>query len=292
MSTDSKQAPDKKPHLSYSAISMLTKCPMQFEFRYIKGLKRAPAGVQMAIGTAVHKGAEATLKHKIQSGELLTAEDQQDATRDALNVAWDGDEKKDYDPVELTAEEKAVGADKTKAKAVDMSITLSDLHATELAPTIQPHTVEEMFRLEIAGAKYDLLGYLDVTEKLEPASGVLMKLRDLKTKGKSPNKGEAHDSMQFSIYALAMFTIYGVLPDTIVMDCLVKTKTPKLVQQFTTRSKADMIQMIQRIRITMQAIETGVFPPTDPNNWWCSKDWCGYHSICPFGGGSPLPVRG
>lgn len=289
---DSTSRQKKKPHLSYSGISMFTKCPMQFKFRYVDGLKRAPAGVQMTIGSAVHKGAEVTFKHKMKFNELLTPEDQNDATRDALIDAWDGDEEKDIDPVELTAEEKAIGKAKTKDKAIDIAVALSDLHAKELAPTIMPYTVEEKFRLEIDGAKYDLLGYLDVTERHDLGDGEVLKLRDLKTKGKSPSKGEADETLQFSIYALAMFTMHGKLPDAIVMDCLVKTKTPKLVQQHTTRTKPQMIQLLQRIRITLEAIETGVFPPTDPTNWWCGDKWCGYWSDCPFGGGTPLPTRG
>ena len=288
MSTETTQEKPKKPYLSYSAISTFTKCPLQFEFRYVKGMKKAPPGTQLAIGSAVHDMAELTLKHKMQNGEPLTVAAQKDAARDALLIAWKGDEEKDRDPVELTPEEKAVGAERTQGNAIDLAVTLAELHHTELATKLQPHSVEEKFRLEIDGSPYDLLGYIDVTEKPEQ----LVTLRDLKTKGKSPGKAEADESLQMTIYALAINSLYGHLPEDIVLDCLVKTKKPKYVEQHTTRTPEDLVRLLHRIRITIKALETGVYAPTDPSNWWCGEKWCGYWNDCPFGGGPALPVHG
>jgi len=36
--------------------------------------------------------------------------------------------------------------------------------------------------------------------------------------------------------------------------------------------------------VTLAAIKTGIFPPTNPDSWWCSEKWCGYwDDVCPFG---------
>jgi hypothetical protein len=54
--------------------------------------------------------------------------------------------------------------------------------------------------------------------------------------------------------------------------------------QESTRDAADIEQLKGRMALTLAAIQTGVFPPTNPDNWWCSERWCGYwDGICPFG---------
>ena len=47
-----------KPHLSASQLSMMARCPVQWEFRYAKGIK-SPPGVALLVGKATHVSVEA-----------------------------------------------------------------------------------------------------------------------------------------------------------------------------------------------------------------------------------------
>jgi len=66
------------------------------------------------------------------------------------------------------------------------------------------------------------------------------------------------------------------------LDYLVKTKTPKVVIQQTTRSEFQQMVMLRRIERAAEIIEKGAFMPANPSEWICSRKWCGYSNTCKF----------
>lgn len=258
-----------KPVLHQSQLSMLSKCGLQYEFRYVKGVL-APPGIAALIGTGTHAGAQANLRSKIATGALLPIEAVQEEARKGFANAWD------KEGVKLEDEEVVLGAEKVKGAAVDMVVRLATLHATELAPKLNPVKSEETWRLELKGYDVDLAGTTDVKEP--------DRVRDLKTAGKSPTADAADASEQLTIYALAERTLEGGSGDVAVaLDSLVKTKVPKLVTQESVRTDDDFREVLERVRRASRVIQTGAFYPADPSSWWCSAKWCGYWSQCPHG---------
>ena len=59
--------------LSPSKLDMLSKCGIQYEYRYVKGLK-IPPSVGMLEGRAIDKAASSILRHKLTEGSLPTDE--------------------------------------------------------------------------------------------------------------------------------------------------------------------------------------------------------------------------
>jgi hypothetical protein len=129
-------------------------------------------------------------------------------------------------------------------------------------------------------------------------------VRDTKTSSKSPAKsirdqiklgiapatailkpGDADDSDQLTAYALGRYIENGKLPDMMVLDYLVQTrgKTPKryYTPSYTRRTAEDIKVLQNRIISTVHAFYSGVFTPTSPTDWRCSRRWCGYFDICP-----------
>jgi len=265
--------PDEKPTIHQSQLSMLSRCGLQYQFRYMEGKVRRP-GVAMVVGTATHRAVEENLEHKINFGELLSAEEVMDKASDAFDATWLGDEP------ELSEKELSVGKKTTKGKAKDDSIKLSRLHRVGIAPVLEPETVEEKFRLELTGRPVDLAGTIDIVEKKSDGGYVV---RDTKTSGKTPSADTAEQSNQLTVYSLAVEAMRGKRPDKVTLDYLVKLKTPKSVILESTRDDNDYQRLMMLVDSATRVIETGSFMPAPADAWWCGEHWCGYWNECPFG---------
>ena len=265
----------KKPSLSDSALNMLYRCGQQFYYRYVEG-KKIPPGIAQVIGRATHGSIHLDLQHKIDKGELRSADEVADTARDGVNGAW-------QEGVRLVEDELKEGANKLKGEAVDQAVTLSVLHHDQLAPAIEPVQVERFFRLELQGYPMDLVGRIDIEEAET--------IRDTKTASKSPQEDEAHESDQLTIYALGKKVTTGSMPTRLYLDHLIRTKSPKVVVQETERTDADFKRIFRLIERGTEVIEKGAFMP-NPDWWGCSDRWCGYWSdTCPFGRRKAVSVR-
>ena len=260
---------EKKPEIHPSRMDTMARCPKQYEFRYEEGLK-LPPGAAAYIGTGTHAAVEADLTAKKDTGKLLTIEEVRDIAAESVKAEWQGE------PPRLSDDEKDIGSKTIEGRSVDMAISLAGLHHVAFAPMIVPTHVERPWVLELKDFPFNLAGRLDVQE----ADAV----RDTKTAGKSPQSNAAHRSVQLTAYSLAVKTIDGVNPKEVSLDVLVKTKTPKPVRVVSSRSDADYRIFLLQVEAMAKVIESGAYYPTHPDNWICSKKWCGYYeSVCPFG---------
>ncbi len=265
----------RKPHFSDTQLTMLARCPKQYEFRYIEGIK-APPGVAQLIGTATHKSIAMNLIEKRDKGALLPEAAVSEIAVESLKNEWSGQE-----PV-LQEDEKEAGVEKTKGEAIDTAAKLSLLHHHDLAPKIEPVHVERLFRLELKNFPRDLIGYIDIQE---PKT-----IRDVKTSSKSPAADEADKSLQLTLYGLAAKVVDGVAPSSYALDYLVKKKAPEAKTLTTERTDEDFKNLLRRVEVASKLVESGIFYPTDPSNWWCSARWCGYYDRCEFGARKKVTV--
>lgn len=69
------------------------------------------------------------------------------------------------------------------------------------------------------------------------------------------------------------------------MDCLVKNKKPKLVEQAYTVEECDLIEVERMYPLVQQAIRAGLFLP-NRSNFMCSRKYCAFWRACQreFGG--------
>jgi hypothetical protein len=226
----------------------------------------------MIVGTGVHASSAKDLTAKRDTGALLSAEAVSEAAFDSVNAEW-------QKPVGvmLDDEEKLLGEKRVRGEAVDAAVKLARLHHGELAPKINPKHIERGFIAPLKDRPFDLGGTIDLQE-------VDGRLWDLKTRKASPPAGLADASIDLSLYGVAAWSLDGAPPRELVMAFLVKTKTPKIKLQRTTRNRAAYDALLLRVDLVNEAIESGVFLPCNPENWWCSKAYCGYYvDICPFG---------
>jgi putative RecB family exonuclease len=266
-------------HVSPSQLNAFTACGLRWYFRYVEKL-RVPPGFAAHRGSGVHGAAEADFRQKVASRVDIPRKDMVDAAAATFEARFN------QDGVTLDTDEAAMGLDKAKGAALDETVRCADCFATDLAPRVQPVLVEQEINVpfEMPGRKPIILkGVVDNIAMLNPADEAAGEcIRDLKTKAKTPSKGDVDTSVQLGFYALLYRQFRGRLPAAVQLDTIVALKGgPKYVPTPSTRDDADLQIVLWRVDKMLTAIEKDVFLPADPGSWICSERWCGYHSRCP-----------
>jgi len=268
----SETEPEKRRHISFSQLKMFQNCGKAYEYRYIEG-KIIPPGVALIRGRSVHKAHEISLRRKLEGAEPASEAEMEQIAADEVENGFRGDFIVDDD----------IPFEDAKGTTKDQAVKLARLDQRELIPQIKPIAVEEKIEVEIPGLSKTLLGILDVAE--------YGRVRDLKTSSRTPPKDASSKSAQLSMYHLLFEIKYGKPPGELMLDTLVATKEPKLDQQKSWRMKEEIQIFLNRVHSAVENIEKGNFLPAPEDAWNCSAKWCGFWSICPFGGsGRKRPV--
>jgi hypothetical protein len=246
---------------------MLMRCPVQYDFRYVKGVIRPP-GIAAHVGSGVHASAELNLSQKMQTALPVSRDWASEMARDTVI------RKIDMDGVLLSEDEASRGLAAVKGDAVDKATRLALLHYDDLAPHIEPVGIEIPWTVEVKGTPITLAGRID----LEVADGI----RDLKTAGKMPKMGAADTADQLTMYAVAYRVLRGKMPATLALDYLVDTKTPMQISSYTERDEKDLQIFLKRVSTAVKVIQGGAFMPCDRSSWVCSPRWCGWYSMCEY----------
>lgn len=250
-----------RPHLSHSQLQMLARCPKQWEYRYVYGLK-SPPGVALVIGKGTHKAIEKDMDRKMAWGTLMEPGEIQDVARDATLAMWDREP-----PVQTER-------DPTQGEAVDMAVSLAALHHDRAAPSIEPIAVEQAFVVETPQLPFDVVGVVDV----ETATHV----RDVKTAAKKPTADVAKRSTQLALYHLRA-TLAGGPSKKVALDYLIKTRERQYIPLEAEPDADDHRALLRRLEMAAASIKSGIFPPTSTDSIWCTERFCGYWDRCEFG---------
>lgn len=244
-------------HLSHSSISTYLRCPRQWAYSYLEGLRRPP-GVALIKGSAVDKAASANLIQKIETRVDLPVEDVKEAAEDALRKEVDG----------AGGASEVQWSGESLPKAIDSAVSLTERHMMEHAPRIQPVTVQQFLSRPIPGTTRALFGHLDFIEE----DGTV---GDIKTGSRRMSTKDAENDQQATAYSYLMgrpidFRFWRVI-DTrrYVTDEIVSTQR----SDTETRWYEEAAQQVSA------AIDGGAYPP-NPTGWWCDQKWCGFYSRC------------
>ena len=135
--------------------------------------------------------------------------------------------------------------------------------------------IEEPFSFTLPGLPIPIIGAMDLIE--EDEAGTII-ITDFKTSGKSYSADDVNKNTQMTIYQLAAKANgFGDREILLRFDCLIKTKTPKFEQYWSTRSEIDERRIIKKIISAWNGISKGVFIPND-TSWRCHN--CGYKTAC------------
>lgn len=256
------------PYYSTSQINMFSRCAEQYRRRYIEG-ERIPPGIEMIRGRAVHEGARVNFRQKLESRVDLPKDE-------IVGVAVSAFEAESQGDLFLSEEDAGRGIKAVIGEALDETVRYAKAHAELQAPEYQPALVEESIDIASGVPGKNLRGVLDLaTEKDQ--------LVDIKSKGKTPPQAEADRSLQLTVYDRLFVARMKRKPAKILQDVLVNLKGGvKRVVFETSRGERDFAALAARIETMDASINAGHFPPTNPDNWACSKNWCGYYRTCRY----------
>lgn len=250
-----------KKFLSYTQISMLLKCPRQYFFRYIEGIK-TPVNLAMATSSAWHAANQRFLVNRlpeIGKPDLSVEEIQADFERRYNQALL-------TDNIELETGEDT-------GQTLDYMMKVIPFHYDTRLRHIKPIAVEKEFRISLGDEfPYDLKGKIDYIDTDDC-------IGDHKLSSKTPSQTNIDNDLQFSCYSLGHRVVRGKPETCILVDHIIKNKTPKFVQFKTYRTNADCRWLLKLIETLVDQICKDVFPP-NPTGWWCGKKYCKYYDKC------------
>lgn len=259
---------------SNSALTTLQQCGEKFRRRYLE-LERVPPSARMLSGTVVHRVARTAYERKLGSGTLPSIPETRDTAATAFEAQWSGG-------VLLAADEQAEGLPTIKARAKDFSVAVSAYHVDKVAPGITPRAVERRIIVRPQNASIEIHGTVDLIAAVRDGGEVI---RDLKTSARMPPADAADTSQQLTMYALIRMAETRTLPQELALDYLVRSPVRGDISYkplTTTRTPGHIDALVERINAGVRAVERGTFMPAPPDAWWCSAQWCEYHSTCKY----------
>ena len=130
--------------------------------------------------------------------------------------------------------------------------------------------------MNLDGLPVPLIGIYDLV--IEDSSGVIT-IVDHKTSAKSYSLDQVDQNFQMTIYqAAAKANGFAGRELLLRLDTLIKTKTPKFEQYYTTRSQQDEQGALKRVLAAWEGISKGVYLPASAGSWRCSG--CVYQEAC------------
>jgi RecB family exonuclease len=255
-------------HRSVAQLEQLAKCGAAYAFRYIENIPE-PGSLAKAKGSAVHEAAQVNFEQKIDSDADVPLDDFRDLAVSSFEAEVRGS-------MLFTRDEESIGTKKATAQQKDATAKLADFYHVTISPEYQPQAIETEFEIPLPSAGTSLVGVIDLVDMLD-------RVVDHKTSKRSKSQAEADTSLQLTAYGAAR-TRAGAPPPELVLDTAVQTPAGKSYRNklVTTRGPDDYKALSHRIVAAEAIIQAGNFGPAPVAAWWCSPQWCGYWTICPF----------
>lgn len=253
----------KTEHLSASSIGTYVECSLMYKFSKIDRIPMEYNPDNLVFGTCIHITLEQYYQEKMIGVKLLLKD-----IHEIFEKTWtiraedktDIQYSKDYDFKSMLM----LGKD---------LLTVWYNKLPENNYTILG--IEEAFSFYLPGIPIPFIGAMDLIE--EDTAGTII-VTDHKTSGKSYSISDVDQNQQLTLYQLAMKAMgYGDREILLKFDILIKTKTRKFEQYWTTRSELDEHRLIKKAVQVWDGIQKGVFIPND-TSWKCKN--CSYEKAC------------
>jgi len=253
----------KTPHLSASAIGAYVECSLMYKFAKIDKIPMEIISDAMEFGSTIHITLEYYYQEKMLGVKMLLKD-----VHEIFEVTWRNRVEGKTD-IEFTK-----GHDFKSLLLLGKDLLtvwynkLPDSNYTILG-------IEEAFSFNIPGIELPFIGGIDLIEKDEAGTIIVT---DHKTAGKAYSIADVDQNQQLTLYQMALKANgYADREILLKFDTLIKTKTPKFEQYWTTRSEIDEHRLIRKANQVWDGIQKNVFIPND-TSWKCN--YCSYKEIC------------
>jgi putative RecB family exonuclease len=252
-----------KPHLSASSVNDYIDCGLLYKFTRIDKIKPEFKPDAMEFGSAIHLVLAEFYKQRMVGNKLPLKDVQESFEGFWRELAEDNPkiqyaEGKDFETLLREGKELLIP-------------WYNKLHENEFKVI----GVEEPFILTLRELAIPIIGYFDLIE--EDESGTVI-ITDHKASGRSYSNDETDKNLQLTLYQIAV-KANGFRSREILLkfDCLIKTKTPKFEQFWTSRTEIEEKRAIKKIQDVWNGIHKEVFIPND-GHWKCKN--CGFKKHC------------
>jgi len=251
------------PHLSASSINEYVECSLLYKFGRIDKLPMEFKSDALEFGTCIHRVLEAYYSAKMMGDRMLLKDVHEFFVFTWLDMARGRDDIRyadgnDYNSLLMYGRD-LLTAWYTKLPDDDFTIL----------------AIEEAFSFNLPGIDIPIIGAMDLVE--QDSCGTII-ITDFKTSGRAYSASEVDQNQQLTMYQIAAKQNgYGNREILLRFDTLIKTKTPKFEQYWTTRTVLDERRLIKKAAQVWDGISKGVFVPND-TSWKCKG--CAYKQAC------------
>ena len=253
----------KTPHLSASSINDYVECGLLYKFGKIDKIPVDYRSDNLEFGTVIHISLD-----EFYTGKMLGTKLSLKQLQDCFETHWT-DRVEDRDDIEYSK-----GKDFESLMLMGKELLSAWYHALP-DDDFSVVGVEEAFSVKLPGIDIPIIGAMDLIE--EDESGTVI-ITDWKTTARAYSADEVDKNMQLLLYQVASKSNgYADREILLKFDCLIKTKTPKFEQYWTTRTELDEKRLIKKIQIVWDGIQKGIFIPND-QSWRCKT--CAFKEAC------------
>lgn len=256
-------------HLSPSQIDMYFRCPKQYEFRYVSGIK-SPPGVALVDGTSHHKTLHNNNKHKIKTGKDRPVKYLVQKFCDEFSTEAKTIPKSEWKLAETT-----------KDKIINRGKLIQTQYHKYFAPNLLPAFCEHEVRFKIG--EVIVLGYIDVGGDVIVANRIVTGVFDYKTSTRLKSDAELKSAVALSHYgweACDLLNCNWKDPPHVGYCILKKTGDSKPLFQSTPLTASRIKWYRQQVLSVANSISLGSFPVRSGAGWECCNKYCGYWSRC------------
>jgi len=244
-------------HISHSQINMWLRCPRQWKYRYVDGLKIPPSGA-LIVGSAYHSALECNFIQKVESRKDLPLND----CLDLFSDAWED---------RLLEEELVIWEQLGPGESKDQGASLVEEYIVSTSPSVQPVQVERTIYTEVAGVKFVCRVDLENDQRA---------VIDHKTSARAYSQDDVDGDIQASAEAFALCR-----PIVFYNHIALKLKRPRIQIVKSYRRQADIDWWVDMATGVVRQMESGVAPPRSidafgKSGFWCSERFCGYYERC------------
>ncbi len=245
---------------SYSSMSLFDRCPLAFEYRYLRGEEEAFTTIEQHLGQSVHDAVETAYAARSRGAEMSA-----DDLLECFRQVWTA-----VDLPGLRIVRRNLTAERYYLDGVAM---LAAFHERVFrSDPLETLCLEQRFCLDLPAGDGAVFAFSGVIDRLARRPDGCLRVTDYKSGRSVPDPAA---DLQLQAYALHVLQRYGAEQ---VELCYEDLRAARTIAFLFPGSRARLVERLLVDKI--EAIEKATRFPARPS---ALCGWCGFNPLCPDG---------